>query len=191
MKRVFFILSIAALALPAAALGKGPSEASIEGPGTGSITFSRGTLDLAEQAGFFSAVFAQQPNPMLARRPKGDLGPKYTISYTVPGPSNETWKIRQDVYPYAQPAPVTYMEPGQSIYDTETRGGWFRGDARLRATLFEAGLPASAPAARSPALSFSTTLVGLLAVILLVAATAVGLRRIGRWPFRSRSTSIA
>jgi hypothetical protein len=202
MKRAVLILSIAALALPAAALGKGPSGASIDGPGGGGITFagegeSGGTQlgNLAQHAGFFPAVFAQQPDPMLGTRPKGDLGPKYTIIWTVPGPSNEVWKLRQEFYPYAQPAPVTYMEPGQRVYDQKTSGGWFQGDSRLKEMLVSAGLPANAPApspaASSDASTFPTSLVGLLIVILLVVvvATAVGLRSIGRWPFPSRSTS--
>jgi hypothetical protein len=204
MKPVFLILSIAALALPAAALGKGPSAASIDGPGSGGgITFTgcctpeSPTMTLAEQAGFFPALFSEEPDPMLAARPKGELGPKYVITYTVPGPNNETWKIRQDVYPYAMPTPVTYMEPGQRVFEIVggTRGGWFQADSRLKETLVAAGLPANAPAsspaASSDASTFPTSLGGLLIVILLVAAaaTAVGLRSIGRWPFPSRSTS--
>ncbi len=154
MKRVFLILAIAALALPAAALGKGPSSCLDRRPGAAAGSRSPAavprspTMTLAEHAGFFPAVFAQQPDPMLDSRPKGDLGPKYTITYTVPGPNNETWKIRQDVYPYATPAPVTYMEPGQKVFDQETRGGWFQADSRLKETLVSAGLPANAPAAR-------------------------------------------
>lgn len=206
MKRVFVILAIAALSLPPAALSKGPSGASISGPGagggggggdltfTGCCTPESPTMTLAEHAGFFPAVFRQEPNSMLASRPKGDLGPKYTITYTVPGPNNETWKIRQDVYPYATPAPVTYMAPGQEIFAIVggTRGGWFQADSRLKETLVSAGLPANAPAGSSEGSTFSTSFVGLLIVILLVAAaaTAVGLRSIGRWPFPSRSTSI-
>jgi hypothetical protein len=204
MKRVLLILVIAALALPAAALGKGPSAASIDGPGsgggirfTGCCTPESPTMTLAEQAGFFPAVFAEEPDPMLAARPKGELGPKYVITYTVPGPNNETWKIRQNVYPYATPAPITYMEPGQEIFEIVggTRGGWFQADPRLKETLVSAGLPANAPASSpapsSDASAFPTSLVGLLIAILLVAAaaTAVGLRSIGRWPFPSRSTS--
>jgi hypothetical protein len=202
LKRVSLILTIAALALPAAALGKGPSGASIDGPGGGGITFtgdgeSGGTQlgNLAQQTGFFPAMFAQQPDPMLDTRPKGELGARYTITYTVPGPNNETWKIRQDVYPYATPAPVTYMEPGQEVFQIVggTRGGWFRANPRLKKTLVSAGLPANGPAAASSERStFPTGLVGLLIGILLAAAaaTAVGLRSIGRWPFPSRSTSI-
>jgi hypothetical protein len=201
MKRVFLNAAIAALLLPPAALGKGPSGASISGPGAGGggggLTFAgcctpeSPTMMLAEHAGFFPAVFAQQPDPMIDRHPKAYLGPKYTITWTVPGPNNEVWKLRQEVYPYAEPAPFTYMEPGQKVYSQETRGGWFRADAQLKETLISAGLPTNAPPASSQAFSVSTGLVGLAAVILLVttAATAVGLRSIGRWPFPSRSTS--
>jgi hypothetical protein len=204
MKRVFLILSIAALALPAAALGKGPSEASISGPGagggggggltfTGCCTPESPTMMLAEHAGFFPAVFAQQPDPMIDRRPKAYLGPKYTITWTVPGPNNEVWKLRQEVYPYAQPAPFTYMKRGQKVFGQETRGGWFRASPRLKETLVSAGLPAKAPASApsSQSSTFPTSLVGLMIAILLIttAATAVGLRSIVRWPFPSRSTS--
>jgi hypothetical protein len=194
MKRVFLILSIAALALPAAGLGKGPSEAVLNGPGGGDggggITFggdgeSGGTPlgNLADQAGFFPAVFARQPDPMLDARPKGDLGPKHTITYTVPGPNNETWKIQQDVYPYATPSPVTYMEPGQTVFQIPggTRGGWFQADSRLKQTLVSAGLPARPVASSSDGNSLSTSLFGVFAVALfLVAATAVFLRRRAR-----------
>jgi hypothetical protein len=193
MKRVLLILSVAALAVPAAALGKGPSEAVLSGPGGGDsgggITFggdgeSGGTPlgDLTQQAGFFAATFGQEPDPMLAARPKGDLGPKYSITYTVPGPNNELDEIRQDIYPYAKSGPVTYTEPGQKFFGTEqTRGGWFQADSRLKQTLVSAGLPARPVASSSEGSSLSTNLFSLFAVALfLVAATAVFLRRRAR-----------
>ena len=151
MKRMLVLAAIVALALPVAALAKGPSSASISGPGSGggvNITGdgeSGGTPlgDLTEQAGFFPAVFGQEPNPMLPARPKGDLGPKYTISYDVPGEGGSVIHIQQAVYPYANP-PATYMEPGQQVFDMETRGGWFQADPQLKNTLVSAGLPATA-----------------------------------------------
>jgi len=192
MKRVFLILSVAALAVPAAALGKGPSEASISGPGvggggnltiTGCCAPGSPTMNLAEHAGFFPAVFARQPDPMLDARPKGNFGPKYSVTYTVPGPNNETWKIQQDVYPYATPAPVTYMKPGQTVFQIPggTRGGWFQADSRLKKTLVSAGLPARPVASSSDGSSLSTNLFSIFAVALfLVVATAVFLRRRAR-----------
>jgi hypothetical protein len=185
MNRLILTLVIAALVLPATALGKGPTAATMDGPGGGgAITFggdgeSGGTPlgDLTQQSGLFPAVFGQEPNPMLASRPKGDLGPKHTITYTVPGPNNEIFRIRQDVYPYANPAPVTYMEPGQKIFDMETRGGWFQAGPELKETLVSAGLPSN-PSASGSERAFPTGIAGLLAAVLvLTAATAIVFRR--------------
>src|SRR6266513_1613865 len=132
MKRILFLLAIAALALPATALAKGPSEAKITGPGLGkAITVtgpeSEGSplMTFAEQAGFFPAAFSQQPNPMLPGRPKGNLGPKYRIAYKVPGPESDQFQISQDLYPYASPSAVSYMPAGQKIFDSTTHGGWY------------------------------------------------------------------
>ncbi|HEU4941859.1 MAG TPA: hypothetical protein VFT18_01235 [Gaiellaceae bacterium] len=187
MTRLMLIFAIAALVLPSAALAKGPSAATMEGPGGGAgISFGgdegSGPLgQLTEQAGFFPAVFGQEPNPMLAGRPKGDLGPKYTITYTVPGGGGE-FTVRQDVYPYADPSPVTYLAPGQKVFDLTTRGGWFQAGPDLKTTLVSAGLPASPRAASSSDdASFPTTTVGLLALaLLLVLSTGLLLRRRAR-----------
>jgi hypothetical protein len=187
MRRLIFLLAVAALAMPSLALGKGPSAATIEGPGGGSgITFSgdegSGPLgNLTQQSGWFAAVFEQEPNPMLAARPKADLGPKYTVTYTVPGPNNDTFTIAQDVYPYASSGPVTYLAPGQPVFDMQTRGGWFQAGSGLKETLVAAGLPETAPGGSSDETSFPTTTVSLLAfALLLVGATAVLLRRRAR-----------
>ena len=189
MKRLILTLALVSLALPTAALGKGPSAATIDGPGGGGgITFTgccepgSPTMNLAEQAGFFPAVFRQTPDPMLDQRPKGDLGPKYTITYTVPGPNNDSWTIKQDVYPYAPSGAVTYMKPGQDIFEIGgTRGGWFQAGPDLKQTLVAAGLPASASGATSDGWSFPTLPVSLLTVMLLVViATAVLVRRRAR-----------
>ena len=192
MNRAILILALAALALPAAALGKGPSGAVINGPGggddgSGGITFgggpNSGLFGLSEQTGLFPAVFARQPDPMLKRRPEGDLGPKYVITWTVPGPNNETWKLRQDLYPYAESGPVTYMAPGQEVFEIPggTHGGWYQAGSRLKQVLVAAGLPASASPASADDGFLSTSLVGLLgAALVLAAVMAVILRRRAR-----------
>lgn len=187
MRRLILLLAVAMLAVPAPAVGKGPSAATMEGPGGGGgITFSgdegSGPLgNLTQQSGWFAAVFEQEPNPMLAGRPKGELGPRYTVMYTVPGPDNDTFTITQDVYPYASSGPVTYLAPGQPIFDMQTRGGWFQAGPDLKETLVAAGLPETAPGSSSDDTSFPTTTVGLLAFALLLAgATALLLRRRAR-----------
>ena len=187
MRRLILLLALAVLAMPSQALGKGPSAATMEGPGGGGgITFSgdegSGLLgSLTQQSGWFAAVFEQEPNPMLAARPKGDLGPKYTVTYTVPGLNNETLTITQDVYPYASSGPVTYLAPGQPIFDMQTRGGWFQAGPDLKETLVAAGLPETAPGGSSDDTPFPTTTVSLLAFALLLAgATALLLRRRAR-----------
>src|SRR5688500_17892002 len=106
MKRLLVLAALTALVLPAAATAKGPNEATITGPGldkaitiTGPEEEGSELMTFAEQAGFFPAVFAQTPDPMLPERPKGSLGPKYSIEYNVPGPEGESYTIHQDLYP--------------------------------------------------------------------------------------------
>ena len=103
-------------------------------------------MQIAEDAGFFAAVFSQAPDPMLAERPAGTLGPRYTVEYVMPGPNNELDTLVQELYPYASPSPVTYVEPGQPFWTTEqTHGGWFVATAFLKDELVAAGLPETAP----------------------------------------------
>ena len=83
---------------------------------------------------------------MKSCRPKGDLGPRYTIDYTVPASDTQANHIRQELYPYARPSPITYMAPGQEIFDSTTRGGWFRADPQLTKNLVLDGLPVRPPA---------------------------------------------
>jgi len=152
MKTLLLTVAVA-LALPAAALAKGPSEAVVTGPGIDddnglAIAGLGDDSGLTQLSGFFPATFGQSPDPMLASPPEGALGPKYTIRYTVPGPSGSDSTIVQDVYPYAEPSPVTYMPPGQRFFDTErTRGGWYVSTLGLRNVLVHSGLPAASPVA--------------------------------------------
>lgn len=152
MKRVLFMLAAAAatLVFAAAAHAKGPSAGTIHGPGLGKGLALRGPENksspffrFVEAAGFFPAVFPQSPDPMLSSRPTSELGPKYTIDYTVPGPEGQTFRLTQALYPYADGGPVTYMRPGQPVFAVKTRGGWFRSSSL---TAFRTvGFPGKAP----------------------------------------------
>ena len=191
MFRFSFVLVLAALALPAVALAKGPSEGAISGPGfvktikvhnDGSPGTPGG--DLTMTTGFFPAAFGQSPDPTLHRRPTG-LGPRYTIVWTVPSGDNQADHLRQDLYPYAKGGGVTYMKPGQKIFGSTTPGGWYR-DSGLKRTLVSLGLPAKAASASD---GTSWTLPGGLAAaaLLLVATVLLFWRR--RRGQRSPSTS--
>lgn len=165
--------------IPSVASAKGPSEASLAGPGlSGPVSLpgseASGTLGkVVDGVGFFPAAFRQTPDPMLSKSPGGSLGPKYVITYAVPGPNNEHDVLRQDVYPYASPQPVSYMAPGQTFFGTEsTRGGWFVASPELKGTLVDAGLPAQPPTAGGGS-SFPWPVVATAAA-LLAALLAVG-----------------
>ena len=194
MKRLLLVFAFAALALPATAFAKGPDEAKITGPGLDNAIVVSGPeedgspmMTFADAAGFFPAVFGQQPDPMLPGRPKGDLGPRYTIEYNVPGPEGKDYSISQDLYPYALPSAVTYMKAGQEIFDMTTVGGWWA-DASLKDQLIALGLPKTAAAAEEASPSsagfFSTGRLGVLVLVLLVLGGATLVMR-GR--FRSDS----
>ena len=178
MKRLAFVLLAAAVLAPAA-LAKGPSAASITGPGLDRALSVKGTEssgllgELTQYVGFFPAAFGQEPSPMLARRP-ANLGPRYTIRYVVPG--DRIYRLTQDLYPYARGGAVTYMKPGQPIFGADSRGGWYHGGADLKRTLVAAGLPRTAPSSSGDsALLLGIGIPGV--VLLTVAAVVAAIRR--------------
>jgi hypothetical protein len=158
MKRLVLLLASFALASAGAAEAKGPSSARIEGPGldkpirlSGDAESNNATASpfyrFVQDVGFFPAVFCcQQPNPMLPTAPKGALGPKYTIVYTVPGPESKLYRVTQRLYPYASGGPLVHTASGQRIFGTmRTSGGWFRAEPTLNSRLVSLGLPAKEP----------------------------------------------
>lgn len=188
MRRLLVLAALAALATFAAAApaaAKGPSTASITGPGLDHALPLKGEGEsgpgtplgsLVQLGGFFPQVFQQFPNPTARTRPTADLGPRYQVAYRVPGPSG-TSTIIQDVYPYAKPSPVTHVRAGQRFWtDNRTYGGWFVSTAALKTALVEAGLPESPPAYGGGSFPWAWTSAGALAVVLLLL---LALRRRG------------
>jgi hypothetical protein len=170
------LFALVALAFPGIASAKGPSGASIVGPGISAIRIAGtegGTTPywrLVEAAGWFEATWG--PSRLRQTPPPGDLGPRYTITWTVPSSS----KLSQDVYPYAQPYPVTYMPRGQEIWSTAVKGGWFEGGQPLEKALLRVGLPAERPAAPASSSSQRQTVgVGGLAAAAALIAFATSL----------------
>jgi hypothetical protein len=182
----------AALALPAVASAKGPSSAMMSGPGlAGAVAIpgegegGAGTPlgDLVEYGAYFPEVFGQSPDPTSRSRPAGELGPAYTIRLVVPAGNSRRHTIVQLLYPFAQGGPVTYMRPGQLVWEGQTtRGGWYRAPLQLKDSLVRAGLPATPPAPGgggfwwSPR-AFASVGAAALLGLALVAGAIVALRR--------------
>ena len=186
LRRFIVLTSLAAgtaiavtAAVAAPALAKGAARASITGPGLarpvtvspqggGEALPGQGDVlsNLAEQTGLFTVLFGpgngtpDGPSPLRTPPAAASLGPKYTVTYTVPGvtpePDQAEGQIRQDLYPRAAGGPVIYTLPGQQGFGQPLQvTGWFRGTPRLTATLARLGIPAGAslPSARSSAAS--------------------------------------
>ncbi|HZC30341.1 MAG TPA: hypothetical protein VE261_02415 [Gaiellaceae bacterium] len=181
--------ALVALAATAPASAKGPSTASLTGPGLDRALPVKGFGEggtgtplgsLVMSGGYFPQVFGQTPDPTTRMRPAGDLGPRYRVVYRVPGPT-ATSTIVQDVYPYAKPRPVTHMPAGQRFWGgMRTKGGWFVSDARLEQVLVRVGLPKSPPVSGGGSFPWTWTAAGAAAVLLLLVALRVrGSTRLG------------
>jgi hypothetical protein len=104
----------AALALPAAvanAKGPMPAFATIRSPGLShTLGIKPGKAGhwalekLTGQTGFFPAVTPEDVRPMLPGRPRGKLGPRYTIRYFLPRrPPEHAHKFGITQYVYRTP----------------------------------------------------------------------------------------
>jgi hypothetical protein len=137
VKRILLIAAVA-LALPGVALAKGPAKATLSGPGLEEPVQLGGygpLPRLLDLSGLTTAFGTTGLDLLLPTRPPGELGPRYTLTWELHGSA-----VRQEVYPYAKPRPVTY---------TPSAGGWFVSTAELRNVLVRLGLPAAAPAGSS------------------------------------------
>ena len=107
MKRSLVLaLGLAALlAGPAAA--KGPTAATITGPGLHGAIQLHGDPEgmpytrfgrFLQGGGFFQQVFRQVPNATLRVQPKVKLGPRYDVVYVLPTPDRKSL-LHQQLYP--------------------------------------------------------------------------------------------
>src|SRR5439155_23001129 len=98
MRRLLVLATLATLATLAAtapAAAKGPSTASITGPGLGHGLPIKGEGEsgtgtplgsLVQFRGLFPQVCAEIPDPTTRTQPTADLGPRYQAAYRVPRP---------------------------------------------------------------------------------------------------------
>ncbi len=154
--RLLTVLAMSALMVGGTAtpaLAKGPDRVVISGPElTTPITIDGagepGSADLlgvlADGSGLFLAMFGPSGGggELLATRPAGALGPRYTLVYRVPNGNPQPASITQDLYPYAADGPVTYTRPGQfGFTGQKALGGWHPMPDSFGALLVRIGLP--------------------------------------------------
>jgi hypothetical protein len=181
MRRLLLLATLGALAALVASApvaAKGPSTASITGPGLGHALPVKGDGEggpdtslgsLVQLGGYFAQVFTQIPDGTVRARPSGALGPRYHVVYRVPGPNGGVSMLVQDLYPYAKPGPVTYMPAGQRVWvGQRTHGGWFVAGPGLKAALVTAGLPKSPPVSGG-SFPWAWTVAGIVGVLALLA----------------------
>src|SRR5262249_34724093 len=87
-----------------------------------------------------------QPPPQLRTPPQqASLGPRYVVTYTVPGvtprPGEQFGRIRQDLYPRAAGGPLVYTPRGQHGFGGPLPvTGWLRATPRLSRPLAPLGI---------------------------------------------------
>jgi hypothetical protein len=79
-----------------------------------------------------------------------ELGPRYLVMYRLDAGTKAAEIVRQELYPYANGGPVTYVPPGQRVAEDRPWGGaitagWYQGSMELFDYLVDHGLPESSP----------------------------------------------
>jgi hypothetical protein len=188
-----FLAALVVLLLAPAAQAKSDTWVTIVGPGLEgplSIAPRAGSGLLMKPSGFWdeacSSHGCRAEGRFLALPPVGDLGPRYTLTWTLEFVTRRhevrRFPVLQYVFPFAHPQPVTYMPPGQLyIPPYRTGGGWFVARSDLLPAWTDLGLPATmADAMPTPSLLPNATRGGwslrpwvIAAVIALLAAGPV------------------
>jgi len=190
------LLAAALLSVAPAAHAKGPTSATIEGPGlTPAVRIDSyepvgarpGMSDLMALTGADRVMF-DQATRLAGDAPAAALGPRYTVSCRQPDEhGTQTLALSQDLYPFAAGGPLTYTPPGQrSMFTAATvASGWYRAPHKLTAVLSALGAraplvspsPATAqqPAgqSRNPAGPGTVAVLGWATASLIVAASVV------------------
>jgi hypothetical protein len=153
------------------ALAKGADRATITGPGLAAPIVvggdgepgSQGGLgQLSDGSGLFVAMFGPDSaggQTLEQTAPAGSLGPRYELTYRVPGGNPKPDTITQDLYPLAAGGPVTFTPAGQHVFGNTTSGGWYRAPASFSALLTTLGLPRVPDAVPVPSPSATTAAV--------------------------------
>ncbi|MFC7359933.1 hypothetical protein [Nocardioides astragali] len=138
------LAAIATLGLAVApAFAKGPTAATVEGPGIDGrhLVFPEGDYAelgrLTEVTGFWNA-FSDQGLAAEPPVPEADLGPRYTVRWQMGSSWLETF-----VYPFAS-TPAMRLPEAAARATGRNRGGWTTGSSEVRSVFETYGAAASA-----------------------------------------------
>lgn len=136
------------VAISGAAHAKGVQRATVTGPKLDApLAFTMnddldGVEAFVQETGIYPSLFETSPNPIVQTQPTKVLGPRYDVVYVMKVPRRPASIIHQDLYPYAEPGPVTYTAPGQPTIDhSKSIGGWYVSGPTLLPLLVSKGLP--------------------------------------------------
>ncbi len=143
---------VAALGMATPAHAKGPTAAQITGPQLAApIQVSMADVSSLTQATAASELLYRRPSGLrfAAAAPPGDLGPGYTVRFTM----GEQVLLQQLVHPYAAGGAAVFVPPGQhnALLNTPFEAGWARLPAAATDRLVALNLPRRAvPVEPSP-----------------------------------------
>lgn len=129
----------------APAFAKGPTAATVEGPGIDGrhLVLPEGDYAelgrLTEVTGFWNA-FSDQGLAAEPPVPETELGPRYTVRWQM----GDSW-LETFVHPFASPPAMRLPEAAVGALG-RTRGGWTTGSAEVRSVFETYGADASVPA---------------------------------------------
>lgn len=144
---VLGVAIVVGLASPAEA--KGVRDVTIKGPGIPrSMTVDRPTTSALAQASRLYVATSHQPAGVVEdRRPSERLGSRYVATWGWLVAVDTTKPLRQVLYPFAEGGALSYVPPGQRVFDHGPfKGGWIRVGAPLTEVMVALGaLPRTAP----------------------------------------------
>jgi hypothetical protein len=129
---------------PSPAGAKGAKEMTLVGPGLQNPIrlANNATTEIApnlivQKAGLFDSTVEHR----LAARPPGRLGPRYVATYRwLVGP-DETIRVRQMLYPFADGGAVSHMSRDKQVRGFTFAGGWYQAGPELTLILVASGVP--------------------------------------------------
>jgi hypothetical protein len=163
---------VVAGATPAGA--KGATGGTIDGEGIDDAIAV--PADLSGESGLYELIWETDGATRLAAAPTDDLGPRLVITWMLMGPNGDV-PIEQEVYPYAASGPVTYVAPGQPMWESaRTLGGWATAPQGLVMRLEALGVSRSAAVAGGGGTEWAP----IGASVMAMAALGIGVTLLSR-----------